>query len=93
MVKHIVMWQLKEDINAEDAASVIKVRLEGLVGIVPGLVSAEVGFDCNNRTLVLTSLLQTPQALAQYQTHPAHLEVVAYVKAAVCSRTCCDYMV
>ena len=40
MVKHIILWQLKEDI--EDKESVkkgIKENLESLVGTVPGLLT------------------------------------------------------
>ena len=46
MVKHIILWQLKEDI--EDKESVkkgIKENLESLVGKVPGLLKVNVVID------------------------------------------------
>ena len=40
MVKHIVMWNLADKENAAANAAKMKEKLEGLVGVVPGLKSA-----------------------------------------------------
>ena len=48
MVKHIVFWRLKDSAHGNDRATnarLIKHRLEGLRGRVPGLLSIEVGVD------------------------------------------------
>ena len=48
MVKHIVMWSFKEGITEEKKTELkaqIKEHLEGLVGVVPGLLKAEVVTD------------------------------------------------
>lgn len=46
--KHIVMWKFKEQHNGKSAlenARWMKEQLEGLVGVVPELLSAEVGIS------------------------------------------------
>ena len=43
MVKHIILWQLKDELSDAEKAAVkagIKEGLEGLVGKVPGLLEA-----------------------------------------------------
>ena len=48
MVKHMVMWSFKEEIPEEkkpELKAQIKEHLEGLVGVVPGLISAKVVTD------------------------------------------------
>ena len=45
MVKHIILWKLREDLSEEEKVSVragIKAGLEGLKGQVPGLVDIHV---------------------------------------------------
>ena len=43
MVKHIVMWNLADKAHAAENAATMKQKLEALVGVVPGLLSAQVG--------------------------------------------------
>jgi len=48
MLKHIVMWQLKdatENRSYAENAQYLKETLEALVGKIPGLLKLEVGFD------------------------------------------------
>ena len=43
MVKHIILWQLKDELSAAEKAEIkanIKTGLEGLAGQIPGLVEA-----------------------------------------------------
>ena len=42
MVKHIVLYKLKEDVNKEDAVKLIASVLEPLVGKIPGLLHLEI---------------------------------------------------
>lgn len=49
MVKHIILWQLKDTLSAEEAAAVkqgIKEGLEGLQGKIDGLTAIHVQTDC-----------------------------------------------
>ena len=48
MVKHIILWQLKEEFSPEQKAEIragIKEHLEALVGKVPGLLEVSVHID------------------------------------------------
>ena len=41
MVKHIILWQLKDELSEEqkiDVKACIKAGLEGLAGQIPGLI-------------------------------------------------------
>ena len=91
MVKHIVMWKLRD--KAEGAE--IKVRLDALAGNIPGLLSVEVGIDFleseQSADLVLIAELENRQALEVYQNHPEHQAVGTLVKAAAIARTVIDY--
>jgi quinol monooxygenase YgiN len=89
MVRHIVLWRLKESANgrskAENAAD-IKRRLEELNGKIPGMIKLEVGFDFSRTSessdIVLYSEFESRAALDAYQTHPLHEAVKPYVMAA-----------
>ena len=93
MVKHIVMWRLR---NKADAAE-IKVRLEALGGKIPGLIKIEVGIDFleseQSADVILYSELESREALGIYQAHPEHVAVIPLVKGAAISRTVVDYEV
>jgi len=93
MIKHIVMWKLRNKADAE----IIKDNLEALAGKIPGLLSVEVGIDFSNSEqsadVVLYSELESREALAAYQAHPEHQAVIPLIKAAAVSRTVVDYEV
>ena len=97
MVKHIVMWSFKEEIPMEerDADKVrIKEGLEGLVGIVPGLLSARVVTDLissSTHDFCLITEFDTPEALAAYKDHPDHVKVASFVRSVTCNRAALDY--
>jgi hypothetical protein len=100
MVRHIVLWRLKESANgrgkAENAAE-IKRRLEDLNGKIPGLLKLEVGFDFSrgpeSSDIVLYSEFETRAALDAYQGHPLHEAVKPIVMAAREERRLVDYTV
>jgi len=93
MVKHIVMWKLKN--KAE--APALKKRLEALNGKIPGLLHIEVGIDFleskQSADLVLIAELENREALDAYQQHAEHQAVASLVKAVAVSRTVVDYEV
>ena len=48
MVKHVILWKLKEELTAEEKENVkvgIKEGLEGLAGNIPGLVDIKVNIN------------------------------------------------
>jgi hypothetical protein len=97
MVKHIVMWRLRESDSRAVDAETIKSLLEGLAGKVPGLLKIEVGVnfieDANASDVVLYSEFVDRAALEAYQSHPLHLAVVPEVKARAIERRSADYFV
>ena len=45
MVKHVILWQLKDELTGEEKVKVkadIKAGLEGLAGQIPGLIDIRV---------------------------------------------------
>ena len=97
MVKHIVMWSFREEISAEErvtAAAKIKEGLEGLVGVVPGLMKAQVvtgPIKSSSHDLALVSELDTPESLVAYKDNPDHVKVATFVRSVTCNRACLDY--
>ncbi len=91
MIKHIVMWKLRDKADAAE----IKTRLEALAGKIPGLLAIEVGIDFlgseQSADVVLYTELESRAALEAYQAHPEHQAVVPLVKAAAISRSVVDY--
>lgn len=92
MIKHIVIWPMKEEVTAEQKVE-MKNRLEALKGVVAELVDIEVGIDEGNGTMSLYSEFASNEDLAVYQAHPAHQDVVGFVKPLVAGRAVCDYIV
>jgi hypothetical protein len=90
MIKHIVIWPMKNEVSAEQKAE-MKMRLEGLAGKISELRNIEVGIDEGNGTMSLTSEFNTAEDMATYQAHPDHQAVVAIVKPLVTGRAVCDY--
>jgi hypothetical protein len=98
MIKHIVMWRLKETANGNDKrtnALLIKERLEGLRGRVPGLIKLEVGIDFSGTDssgdLVLYSEFASRGALDEYQEHPEHRAILPFVRESAAERRLVDY--
>lgn len=90
MVKHIVLWKLQNP-NDRAVKEKIKTDIEALVGVVPGLISAEVGFGFSGCDIALTAVVEDRAALSVYQNHPAHVKVKEYIAGVVADRTVCDY--
>ncbi len=91
MVKHVVLWNLKEENKSEQTLLKMKQILNDLVGVVPGLISVQVGFGFKGADIILISEHEDKAALETYRTHPAHVEVGKFVRAVVGSRTDCDF--
>lgn len=98
MVKHIILWTLNPQLTDEEKDKVkagIKQGLEGLVGKVPGLVDVKVITDrrlaSSNADVMLDSTLESEEALKNYATHPAHVEVAnTKVRPYTINRSCLD---
>ncbi len=97
MLKHIVMWQLREDAEEkylQKNAADLKEKLEALMGKIPGLLKIEVAYDLSvSSDIVLYSELESRKALADYQSHPKHQAVIPLVKEVCTARRVVDYEV
>ena len=100
MIRHIVIWNLKDHAEGADKATNLQKALTLLLScaqVVPGIRAFEVatatpGMDCTN-DLVLHMLLDDAQVLAAYQNHPQHLAIKPFMKAVVNERHCMDFTV
>ena len=63
MVKHIVMYTLKEGVNKTEAVELIRSVLEPLVGKIPGLLHLEVRQAFNGLDYALYSEFENQQTL------------------------------
>ena len=75
----------------------IKAGLEGLKGVVPGLLDIVVrttGLASSNADLMLDSAFESEAALKGYAVHPAHVAVAnGKVRPFVQTRLCLDFTV
>ena len=100
MVRHVILWQLKDEIPGSEKEIVkkgIKEGLEGLKGKIEGLVEIKVNenpLPSSNADVMLDSLFESADALKNYSTHPAHVEVAnGKVRPYTKARTCMDFEV
>ena len=96
MVKHIILWTLKEEFNTDEIKNGMKESLEALVGVVPGLLELKVQIEklpTSNADVMLYSVLESEEALKGYAVHPAHVEVAdTKVRPYTQTRSCIDYV-
>lgn len=98
MVKHVILWTIKEEYQGEEKIKVmdgIKEGLEGLQGKIPGLIDIKVninGLASSNADVMLDSTFESEEALKGYAVHPDHVAVAdGKVRPYTASRTCLDY--
>ena len=100
MVKHVIVWTLKDELSADEKVQVkqgIKEGLEGLQGKIPGLLEIKVytdGLESSNADLILDSSFESAEALNGYSLHPDHVAVAqGKVRPYTKLRSCFDYEV
>ena len=98
MVKHVIVWTLKDEYSAEEKAAIkngIKEGLEGLKGRIPGLKEIKVwtdGLPSSTGDLMLDSLFEDAEALKGYSVHPEHVAVAqGKVRPYTKTRSCFDF--
>lgn len=98
MVKHIILWQLKDSLSDGEKINVkknIKNALESLAGVVPGLTAITVqteGLPSSNADLMLDSTFESFEALKGYAIHPAHVAAAdTAVRPFTRTRLCLDF--
>jgi len=98
MVRHIVVWRLKEQAhgNSRDVnARLIKEKFEALNGKIEGMLKLEVGIDYGrtdeSSDIVLYSEFVSKKDLDNYQVHPLHKAAVSFIREARSERRVVDY--
>ena len=98
MLKHIVMWKLKDQAEGADRsanAKKMKELLDACAGIVPGILKFEValaqpGLEATY-DVVLYSEFADRASLEAYQEHPQHMALKPFIGAVREARQCMDY--
>jgi len=97
LVKHIILWELKEEFNNEKIKQDIKEKLEGLMGKIPGLLNMSVIIEklpSSNADVMLDSAFSNEASLKAYATHPEHVAVADnFVSPYTKTRVCMDFTV
>ena len=98
MVKHIILWTLKDEYSPEEKAAIkagIKEGLEGLAGKIPGMTDIRVninGLPSSTADLMLDSTFVDEAALKAYSVNPAHVAVAdSKVRPYTKVRSCLDF--
>ena len=98
MVKHIILWVLKDEFSDREKENIkaeIKESLEGLQGKIPGLLEIKVhtkGLSSSNADLMLDSSFADEEALKAYAIHPEHVAVAdTKVRPFTKQRSCLDF--
>ena len=99
MIKHIILWQLKDELSDTEKTTIkagIKEGLESLKGKISGLVDIYVEINplpSSNADVMLVSSFESEEALKGYSTHPEHVNVAdGKVRPYTKTRTCMDYV-
>jgi hypothetical protein len=98
MVKHIVLWRLKEELNLDEKAKVkkeLKEALENLKHKISEIVEIKVnieGMKGLNVDVLLETVFENENALKVYAEHPDHVAVgTEKIKPFMSERICYDY--
>ena len=91
MVKHIVLYTLKDGVDKAQAVEIIKSQLEPLVGKIPGLLYMEIRQAFSGMDYALYSEFTDKQSLVDYAKHPLHLAAKEHFWHFLDSRVAADY--
>ena len=91
MVKHIVLYTLKEGVEKQEAVKLIESVLVPLVGKIPGLRHMEVKLAFNGMDYALYSEFDSREALEAYAVHPLHQEAKTHFFHLLDKRVAADY--
>lgn len=97
MVKHIVLFKLKDEVPAEEKLLVMtnfKEAIEALPAKIPVIRKVEVGLNMNSSetwNIALYSEFDTLEDVKFYATHPEHVAAGKILAETKESRACVDY--
>lgn len=98
MIKHVVMWKMKEDAlgkTAKENAEKMVKELLALEDQVKELVYVEVGVDflhsVRSFDVALFAQFKTVEDLNAYAIHPEHLKVIDFIKSVTKESVAVDF--
>ncbi len=98
MVKHVILWQIKDEFSIEEKEKIkkeAKESLEALAGKIDGLLEIKlniVGLESSNADMMLDSSFESEAALKGYAIHPEHVKAAdTFVRPFTKSRLCLDF--
>jgi len=97
MIRHMVMWKLKENGEGrtkQENMEWIREHLYALLPVIPEIKRMEIGFDITgsdmSMDLMLLTEFDTVEDMKRYAEHPEHLKVSAYVRKVIETRVVLD---
>ena len=97
MVKHIVLFKLKETLSPDEKKDVMnrfKTAIEALPQHIDFVRHVFVGLNCNPAEkwdICLESTFDTLDDVKAYAVHPAHVAAAGIIKDAKADRACTDF--
>ena len=96
MVKHIVMWKVKEEHNNFDIKKAMKENLEALSKEIKEIKSLVFYTDLeegSTHDVILVSEFESMEGLHSYVKNPKHVHVAeTFIKPYVENRVCADFV-
>ena len=93
MVRHIVLFNVKEGVDVAETVKIAESVLLPLVGKIEGLTHLEIKQSFAGADMVLCCELDSREAMAFYADHPLHTEARSHFFHLLSSRTAADYEV
>lgn len=98
MIRHVILWKLKDEFTPQRKYQIscdVKNALEALAGKIEGLEKLQVHIqllESSNADMMLESVFSSKEALANYQKHPLHTAAAdTFVRPFVKERLCGDF--
>lgn len=98
MIKHVVMWKLKDEAEGNDKSeneAIVMSKLQNLTAQISAIETLEVGKNHNSSDaaydLALITTHKDSDALAEYIKHPAHREAALFIGKVVAQRSVVDF--
>ena len=91
MVKHIVLFNVKEGVDVAETVKIAESVLVPLVGKIEGLLSLEIKQTFAGSDIALYCELENKEAMAYYADHPLHTEAKNHFFHLLSSRVAADY--
>ncbi|HKJ68538.1 MAG TPA: Dabb family protein [bacterium] len=98
MFRHVVMWELMAKANEksrQENVREMKRRLEALPAVIPQIQDYEVGINAGGSSaamdIVLISSFRNTEEFEIYRQHPAHQEVLEFIRSVQSMARVVDY--